>query len=88
MLTLQSTSRSGAHGTHVAGIVAAHFPKQPELNGLAPGAQIVSVKIGDTRLGSSSTGTGQMRGLITVLQNKCDLINMSYGGPSSRPNRL
>ncbi len=76
----------GAHGTHVAGIVAAHFPKQPELNGLAPGAQVVSVKIGDTRLGSSSTGTGQMRGLITVLQNKCDLINMSYGGPSSRPN--
>ncbi|MBC8325289.1 MAG: S8 family serine peptidase [Verrucomicrobia subdivision 3 bacterium] len=76
----------GAHGTHVAGIVAAHFPKQPELNGLAPGAQIVSVKIGDTRLGSSSTATGQMRGIISVLQNKCDLINMSYGGPSSRPN--
>ncbi len=77
----------GAHGTHVAGIVAAHFPKHPEFNGVAPGAQIVSVKIGDSRVGSSSMGTGETRGLIAVLQNKCDLINMSYGGPSADPNR-
>ena len=44
------------------------------------------MKIGDTRLGSSSTGTGTMRGLIAVLQNKCDLINMSYGGAAPRPD--
>ena len=37
------------------------------------------MKIGDTRLGSSSTGTGTMRGLIAVLQNKCDLINKVRG---------
>ena len=77
---------SGNHGTHVAGTVAAHFPDQPELDGVAPGAQIVSVKIGDTRLGSTSLGTGEVRGLIAVLENDCDLINMSYGGSTGFPN--
>ena len=77
---------SGNHGTHVAGTVAAHFPDQPELDGVAPGAQIVSVKIGDTRLGSTSLGTGEVRGLIAVLENECDLINMSYGGSTGFPN--
>lgn len=77
---------SGSHGTHVAGIVAANFPDQPELNGVAPGAQIVGVKIGDTRIGSSSVGTGEIRGCVAVLENKCDLINMSYGGPTADPD--
>ncbi|GAB4139011.1 MAG: hypothetical protein Tsb009_07640 [Planctomycetaceae bacterium] len=83
---LSIVSNSGAHATHVAGIVAAHYPKQPELNGVAPGAQIVSVKIGDSRLGSMETATGLVRGLRTVLENRCDLINMSYGEASSIPN--
>ncbi|MFT4691916.1 MAG: tripeptidyl-peptidase-2 [Limisphaerales bacterium] len=77
----------GAHGSHVAGIVAGNYPRQPELNGIAPGAQIVSVKIGDTRIGSSSLGTGETRGMIAALQNRCDLVNMSYGGDSLRPNQ-
>lgn len=84
--TLSIVVDVGDHGTHVAGIVAAHFPDQPELNGIAPGAQIVSVKIGDTRLGSSAFGTGPERGAVAVLRHGCDLINMSYGGADRRPN--
>jgi len=76
----------GSHGTHVAGIVAANHPDAPELNGLAPGAQIVAVKIGDTRIGSSSMGQGQARGLVAVRENGCDLINMSYGGSGPLPD--
>ena len=73
------TVDSGAHGTHVAGIVAAHYPDKPELNGVAPGAKLVGLKIGDTRLGAMETGTALVRALGAAIERGVTLINMSFG---------
>ncbi|RDX90816.1 Tripeptidyl-peptidase 2, partial [Mucuna pruriens] len=83
---LSMVTDSSPHGTHVAGIATAFHPEEPLLNGVAPEAQLISCKIGDSRLGSMETGTGLTRTLIAVVEHKCDLINMSYGEPTSLPD--
>ncbi|XP_019058062.1 PREDICTED: tripeptidyl-peptidase 2-like [Tarenaya hassleriana] len=84
--TLSIVTDSHFHGTHVAGIATANHPGEHLLNGVAPGAQIISCKIGDSRLDSMETGTGLTRALIAALEHKCDLINMSYAEPSLLPD--
>ncbi|GBP73480.1 Tripeptidyl-peptidase 2 [Eumeta japonica] len=59
------------------------FLKNPDKNGVAPGAKIVSLSIGDSRLGSMETGTALVRACIKIMElskkMKIDVINMSYG---------
>ena len=92
--TLSIVTDVGAHGTHVAGIAAACMRHDGDagaavtapFDGVAPGAQIVSCKIGDTRVSGMETGPGLSRALAAVLENGCDVINMSYGEPTMTPD--
>uniref|UniRef100_A0A0K2T109 Tripeptidyl-peptidase 2 n=1 Tax=Lepeophtheirus salmonis TaxID=72036 RepID=A0A0K2T109_LEPSM len=86
---LQIVGVCSSHGTHVASIAAAHYPDEPEKNGTAPGAQIVSITIGDGRLSSMETGTALARASFHIMRAehyKVDVINMSYGEHSHWSN--
>uniref|UniRef100_A0A915EFH1 Tripeptidyl-peptidase 2 n=1 Tax=Ditylenchus dipsaci TaxID=166011 RepID=A0A915EFH1_9BILA len=69
----------GTHGSHVAGIAAANFADEPEKNGLAPGAQVISMCIGDRRLGSMETGQALTRAFNKCAELNVDIVNLSYG---------
>jgi tripeptidyl-peptidase-2 len=72
------------HGTHVAGIAA--LADGPDRSGVAPGAQLISIKIGDSRLGSMETTSSICRGIMAAVRLGCDVINLSYGEGCQLPN--
>ncbi|CCJ29848.1 unnamed protein product [Pneumocystis jirovecii] len=76
---LSLVTLSASHGTHVSGIIGANHPNEPELNGVAPGVQLVSLKIGDIRLGTTETNQSLLRAAIAMINLKVDIANMSYG---------
>lgn len=74
---LSIVSDASPHGTHVAGIAS----------GVAPGVEIVSFKIGDSRLGSMETGASLTRACLEAVRQGCDVLNLSYGEGAVLANR-
>ncbi|MFT5435051.1 MAG: tripeptidyl-peptidase-2, partial [Myxococcota bacterium] len=76
----------GGHGTHVAGIAAGHgLMGRKGFNGIAPGAQVMSLKVGDNTLSGGATTTDSMYQAITFAgkwsekHKRAVVINISYG---------
>ncbi|RKZ10312.1 hypothetical protein DRQ50_14525, partial [bacterium] len=76
----------GAHGSHCAGIAAGFgVSGQEGLNGVAPGAWVISLKIGDNRLSGGATRTSSMKKAYEYAADFEErwgipvVVNMSFG---------
>ena len=78
---------AGGHGTHVAGIAAGYnIGGLKGFHGIAPGARIISLKIGDERFGGAATTSNSMRRAYNFIADYAErhprtplIVNMSYG---------
>jgi subtilisin family serine protease len=70
------------HGTHVAGIVAGFEAPNSPLNGVAPGARILAIKVGNSRYGGPTTNLSILRALDWAGRRGARVVNLSFGGPS------
>lgn len=84
----------GGHGTHVAGIAAGYqINNQKGLNGVAPGAKIISLKVGKNTLAGSATVSGSIQkafnyGLDYIRKHQVPAVfNLSYGTGSENEGR-
>jgi hypothetical protein len=69
---------SGEHGSHVAGIAAAHSLFGGTMDGQAPGAKLVSARA--CNFGTGCTAAALTDGMVKLAQDGVDIINMSIGG--------
>lgn len=84
---LSIVAESADHGTHVAGIAARYLPDQPDLNGIAPGAQIVGIKYGWARTRGMESSAALARAIGAIRELHCDVVNASFGEHTIRPNQ-
>nr|AGU11659.1 Subtilase family [uncultured organism] len=69
---------SGMHGSHVAGIVAGNSLFGGEMDGAAPGAKLVSVRV--CLFVTGCTRHAMEQGMIYAAEHGVNVINMSVGG--------
>ena len=69
----------GTHGTHCGAIAAAHMPSDPKLNGVAPGARLLNIRIGSLLLGGCETHASVERLVRVCIEHEVDIISMSFG---------
>ena len=70
------------HGTHVAGIIGAYEGEGGRLNGIAPGVEIVAIKVGDGKFGGATSGFSIAKAFDYAVEAGCQVANLSFGGPS------
>ncbi|HEX3622674.1 MAG TPA: S8 family serine peptidase [Acidimicrobiales bacterium] len=73
-----------AHGTHVAGIIAARGTPPTGLRGVAPGVTLRAYRVFGKDQGSASS-FAIAKAVDAAVADKCDLINMSLGGGPTDP---
>ncbi len=83
----------GAHGTHVAGIAAGYkINGQEGFNGVAPGAKVISLKIGNNAIGGISTTDAKKKAMEYAARYSHEhgvpvVCNLSYGVASTIEGR-
>ncbi|MBT9560863.1 MAG: S8 family serine peptidase [Myxococcales bacterium] len=92
--TVQFHFDDGGHGSHVAGIAAGFgLMGRTGYDGVAPGAHVLSLKIGDNTLSGGATTTDAMRralefaGRWSADKKVLVVANISYGISSEREGR-
>ena len=70
---------SDGHGTHVAGIIAAHGTAPTGIRGVAPATTLRSYRVFGEKADSASNYS-IAKAIDAAVADKCDLLNMSLGG--------
>ena len=78
---LDSKEKAHAHGTSIAGIIAAHAT----LKGAAPAAKLLAIRaFGEAKSGASSTTFVVLKSLDYAAANGAQIVNMSFAGPRDK----